>query len=701
MIPIALAAAVQGDVFDYPATRTVGHTDAYHGVTVADPYRWLEAPVSDPEVKTWVEAQNKVTFGYLDTIPNRESMLDELVRRANYERYGIPTQEAGMVFYTRNDGLQAQDVLLVADSQGKNERVLLDPNRLSDDGTIALAGTDVSLDGKHLLYATSKSGSDWCTWKVRDIKSGKDLPDVVEWSKFGIGFFDKNGTGWYYLTFPKPKEGEAFVQANVEPKVLYHKLGTKQSEDKLVFELKEHPDWYVWPSMDETREYMYLSVNEPGNPYNRLWGLDLTKPSAGPEKLADIADADYYPVYREGSSHWIQTTKEAPRGKVMRMDTVRRIAPIDVVPQQEEILEGVSVVNRTIVCRYLKDARAEVRLVGLDFQEQREVTLPGAGTVSGFGGKSSDKETYFSYVSMDSPATVFKFDVTRNEASVFRAPKLPMDTSKYESSLVFYSSKDGTKVPMFLAHRKGLKLDGSNPTILYGYGGFNIPQKPWFSTSRTVWMDMGGVFAVACIRGGGEYGNEWHQAALKTKRQNAYDDFIAAGEHLISQKYCSSGTLALMGGSNGGLLVGAVMTQRPDLARVALPAVGVMDMLRFNQFTVGKGWEADFGSPQNLDEFFALWRISPYHNLRAGTDYPATLVTTADTDDRVVPAHSFKFAAMLQACHKGTAPVMIRVETSAGHGAGKPIRVALAEIADEYAFAMHNMGKAIPQRFGN
>ncbi|MGE0001906.1 MAG: prolyl oligopeptidase family protein [Fimbriimonadaceae bacterium] len=686
---------------DYPPTRRVGHVDSYHGVTVEDPYRWLEAPISEPEVKSWVDAQNKVTFSYLDTIPNRESMLDELVRRANFERYGIPSQEAGKVFYTRNNGLQAQDVLYVADSQGKNEKVLLDPNTMSDDGTVALVGTDVSLDGQYLLYATSKSGSDWCTWRVRSIRSGKDLPDVVEWSKFGSGFFDKKASGWYYLTFPRPKEGEAFVQANVEPKLMYHKLGTKQSEDKLVFEIKEHPDWYVWPSIDEAREYVYLHVNEPGNPYNRLWGLDLARPEEAYQRLADTADADYFPIHRDGSSHWIQTTKDAPRGKVMLVDTVRKVGPREIVSQRQESLEGVSVVHGTLICRYLKDARAEVRMWTLDGDDKGEVSLPGSGTVSGFSGKSRDKDTYYSYVSMDSPETTFKLDVAQGRSTVFRAPKLPIDTSKYESSLVFYTSKDGTKVPMFLAHRKGLLLDGSNPTILYGYGGFNIPQKPWFSTSRTVWMDMGGVFAVACIRGGGEYGVEWHHAALKTKRQNAYDDFIAAGEHLISQKYCSSGTLAIMGGSNGGLLVGTVMTQRPDLARVALPAVGVMDMLRFNQFTVGKGWEADFGSPENRDEFFALWRISPYHNLRAGTDYPATLVTTADTDDRVVPAHSFKFAAMLQACHKGTAPVMIRVETSAGHGAGKPIRVALAEIADEYAFAMHNMGKAIPQRFGN
>lgn len=699
MTPLVFALAMATGDFDYPPTRRVDHFDTYHGVTVADPYRWLEAPISEPEVKSWVDAQNKVTFQFLDAIPNRESMLDELVRRANFERFGVPDQESGMTFFTRNDGLQAQDVLYVADSSGNGAKVLLDPNTLSRDGTVALAGTDVSLGGKYLLYATSASGSDWCTWKVREIQTGKDLTDIVEWSKFGIGFFDKDAKGFYYLTFPRPKEGEAFVQANVEPKVMYHKLGTKQTEDTLVFELKEHPDWYVWPAMDETREYMYYSINEPGNPYNRLWGQDMTKPGRPIDKLSDVADADYAPIHRDGSRHWVQTTRDAPRGKVIVMDTVRRIAPMDVVAQSEDTLEGAAVVGGQLLCRYLKDAHAEARVFGLNGEEKGAIQLPGAGTVSGMQGKSSDKVTYYSYVSMDSPATVYKMDMATLNSSVFRAPKLPMDTSKYESSLVFYTSRDGTKVPMFLAHRKGLQLDGTNPTILYGYGGFNIPQKPWFSTSRTVWMDMGGVFAVACIRGGGEYGVEWHHAALKTKRQNAYDDFIAAGEYLIAQKYCSSGTLALMGGSNGGLLVGAVMTQRPDLAAVALPAVGVMDMLRFNQFTVGKGWESDYGSPENRDEFFALWRISPYHSLRPGTNYPATLVTTADTDDRVVPAHSFKFTAMLQASHAGKAPVMIRVETSAGHGAGKPIRVALAEIADEYAFAMQNMGKQIPAKF--
>jgi prolyl oligopeptidase len=696
MVPaIAASAALLND--EYPPTRIVNQTDTYHGVTVADPYRWLERPIAEPEVRAWVDAQNKVTFGYLEKIPGRDRLLAELLRRADYERFSVPVLEADRLFYTRNDGLQPLDVLYTSGKRGEGSRILLDPNALSTDGSVSLAGTDVSTDGRLLLYATSKSGSDWCTWRVREVASGKDLDELVEWGKFGIGFFDQGAKGFYYLTFPRPKEGEALVQANVEPKVMYHALGTNQGADRLVFELTEHPDWYVWPSLSSDRTYLYLSVNEPGNPNNRLWGIDLAR--GGVERLKDVADADYTPVHKDGSAHWILSTSGAPRGRIERIDTVRRIAPTVVVPESADTLEGASVVGGRLICRYLQDARASVRVYSTAGEPQGEVRLPGAGTVGGFSGKPEDEETYFSYVSMDSPPTVYRYSVAEAKSEVFRAPKLPMDTSKYESKLVFFSSKDGTRVPMFVAHRKGLRLDGSNPTILYGYGGFNIPQKPWFSSSRTVWMDMGGVFAVACIRGGGEYGKEWHLGATKVRRQNAYDDFIAAGEHLVAEKYCSSKTLALMGGSNGGLLVGAVMTQRPDLAAVALPAVGVMDMLRFNQFTVGKGWESDFGSPENADEFFALWRISPYHNLRPGTAYPATLVTTADTDDRVVPAHSFKFAAMLQACHTGKAPVMIRVETSAGHGAGKPLQKALEEIRDEYAFALHNMGKEIPAKF--
>ncbi len=699
MTPVALLLAMSKSDLEYPATRRVEHTDSYHGVTVSDPYRWLEAPITEPEVKDWVDAENKVTFGYLEGIENRGVVLEELVRRATYDSVGVPSYESGMTFFTRDDGKKAQEVLYVADAGGKNERVLLDPNLMNKNGTTAVVTTDVGIGGKYLLYATSESGSDWCTWRIREIKTGKDLPDTVEWSKFGVGFLDKSSSGWYYLTFPRPEEGEAFVQANSKPKVMYHKLGTKQSEDKVAFELKEHPDWYIWPSLDESREYMYLQINRPADLYSRLWGLDLNRPGNEPERIMDVPDAEYTPVYRRGSQHWIQNTKNAARGKVTLLDTVRRIAPQDVVPESKDTLEGTSFVGGKLVCRYLKDARAEVRLFSPMGEPEGTVSLPGAGTVTGFSGKGGDAFTYYSYVSMDSPMTVYRFDLEKNASTVFHAPKLPVDTSRYESKQVFFTSKDGTRVPMFLAYRKGIKLDGSNPTILCGYGGFNIPQKPWFSTSRTVWMDMGGVFAVACIRGGGEYGAEWHQAAIKTKRQNAYDDFIAAGEYLVSEKYCTNQTLALMGGSNGGLLVGAVMTQRPDLAGVALPAVGVMDMLRFNQFTIGKGWESDFGSPENLDEFFALWRISPYHNLRPDTQYPATLVTTADTDDRVVPCHSFKFAAQLQACQVGPAPVLLRVETSAGHGAGKPLRVALAEIADEYAFAIHNMGKAIPAAF--
>jgi prolyl oligopeptidase len=686
------------DPIQYPVTRTVPHTDTYHGVTVDDPYRWLEQPIAEPEVKGWVDEQNKVTFAFLDKIAGRDRLLAELRSRVNYERFGLPVKRGGKYFFERNDGLQNQNVWRVAASLTDEGRVLLDPNTLSTDGTVALVSTDVTDDGTKFLYATSVSGSDWCTWQAIDVATGKPIGEQVEWSKFGVGFWDKTGEGFYYLSFPRPA-GDALTSANVEPKVMYHRLGTQQSDDKLVFELKEHPDWYVWPAIDEKREAIWLYVNEPGSVNNRLWMLDLKNPELGAVKLFDENDADYLPVHKEGSRVWVQTTKDAPKGRILLIDTVRRIAPVEVVPPGQDSLQGASVIGGRLVLRYLRDAKTAVTIHGLDGQRQAEVPLPGPGTAGGFQGRSDDTETFFTFVSMVQPTTVYRLDVQSNGVTVHRAPKLGFDTGRYTSTQVFVTGKDGTKIPMFLAHRKDLKLDSSNPTILYGYGGFGAAMSPFFSTADTVWMDMGGVFAIACIRGGSEYGKEWHEAAIKTKRQNAYDDFIACGEWLVANQYCDNKRLAVQGGSNGGLLVGAVMTQRPDLIGVALPAVGVMDLLRFNQFTVGKGWEGDYGSPENRDEFFTIWRVSPYHNLRPGTNYPATLVTTADTDDRVVPAHSFKFAARLQAVQAGSAPVLIRVETSAGHGGGMPISKQLEIVRDEFAFTVAAMGRAIPERF--
>jgi prolyl oligopeptidase len=683
----------------YPVTRKVSQVDSYHGVTVSDPYRWLEEPISTPEVKAWVDAQNKVTFGYLSKIDGRERILKEMLRRVNFERFTVPFKQGGRYFWTRNDGLQNQDVVYVSRSLDGDGEVLIDPNTFSQDGTVSLVGLDVSLDGKRALFAKSSAGSDWNEWYVMDIETKKVIEGPVKWSKFGVGSLDKTGDGFYFLRFPAPKEGEAFTQMNREPKVMYHRIGDPLDESRLVFELPDHPDWFVWPSLDEARETMYLYVTTPGTVNNRLWAIDLGAPNRGVTKLFDENDADYSPVYRKGSEHFVVSTQGAPNGKVMVVDTVRRIAPRVLIPESKDPIQSVTFVGGQFLVSVLRDAKSAVKRYSLSGELLGELELPGPGTVGGLGGKSTDEETFYSYVSMDKPSTIYRYDLKTGKSTVYRSPKLPFDASRYESKQVFVTSPDGTRFPMFIAHKKGLKLDGSNPTILYGYGGFGVSQQPWFSTSRTVWMDMGGVFALACIRGGSEYGKEWHESATKVRRQNAYDDFISAAEWLVANKYTGPKRLAVQGGSNGGLLVGVVTNQRPDLFAVALPGVGVMDMLRFNQFTIGRAWEGDYGSPANADEFFALWRISPYHNLTPGTKYPAVLVTTADTDDRVVPAHSFKYTARLQECQAGPAPVLIRVETSAGHGGGTPITKALEELSDTYAFTLKNMGVKIPKRF--
>lgn len=686
---------------DYPVTKKDDHVDVLHGIAVRDPYRWLEKPISEPDVKAWVDAQNKVTFDYLDKIPGRDRLLAALSERINYERFGVPVREAGKTFYQRNSGLQNQSVLYVIDREGAEPRTLLDPNTLSEDGTVALASYDITLKGDKMLYALSKAGSDWMTWHVRDVATGKDLPDVIEHSKFGNGMWDADGTGFYYLRYPEVEEGTTFVQSNTEPKIYHHKLGTPQSQDTLVFDLPESPDWFIFASLSEDRNLMYFSVSAPGDIYGRLYVKEMDKANSPVIKLFDEADADYSPIYREGDTVWVYTTKDAPTGKVMQVNFIRRIGPRTIIEATDDKLDSVTVVGGKLIATYMRDVVAAVKVFDKDGSNERELKLPGLGTVSGFSGKSDDKTAFYSYQDHITPPSIYQTDVEALRTTVFREPAIDFDSSKYEAKQVFVDSPDGTKVPIFVVHKKGITLDGSNPTMLYGYGGFNVSEQPYFSAIQTVWLDMGGVWCVANIRGGGEYGSEWHQAAIKTKRQNAYDDFIACAEWLVDNRYATPKKLGIMGGSNGGLLVGVAMIQRPELFAVALPAVGVMDMLRFNQFTIGKAWEADYGSPDNADEFFALLRISPYHTLRPGTAYPATLVTTADTDDRVVPAHSFKFAARLQEVHRGDAPVLIRIETSAGHGGGKPISKVLEEVRDIQAFTLHAMGEEIPEKIGD
>jgi prolyl oligopeptidase len=676
----------------YPKAKTVDQVDDYHGTKVADPYRGLE-DTDSADTRAWIEEENKVTFHYLEQIPYRQAIHDRLKKLWNYERYGVPEQQGGRYFYQHNTGLQNQSVLLVADSVTAEPRLLLDPNTLSADGTVALVGHAVTDDGKLLAYGTSASGSDWMEWRVRDVDTGKDLPDLVKWVKFSGASWTKDGKGFFYSRYDEPKQGTMLRDANYFHKLYYHKLGTQQSEDKLIYDRPDNKELGFGGSVTDDGHYLIIAVWQGTSPKNRLYYKDLTKPDSEVVKLLDDFDAEYQFLDNDGPVFWIKTDLDAPRGRVIAIDTrhPERAAWKTIVPQGADKLDHANVINNEFVLSYLKDAQTEVRIYDLEGKLLRNVDLPGIGTAEGFGGKRKDKETFYAFTSFISPTTIYRYDLSAGKSSVFRQPKVDFDASKYETKQVFYNSKDGTRVPMFITAKKGLKLDGQNPVLLYAYGGFNISMTPAFSVGTAVWLEMGGVYAQPNLRGGGEYGEEWHQAGTLLRKQNVFDDFIAAGEWLIANKYTSPAKMAIRGGSNGGLLVGACLTQRPDLFGATLPAVGVMDMLRFHKFTIGWAWTSDYGSSDDPEMFKALYAYSPLHNLKPGTKYPATLVTTADHDDRVVPGHSFKFAATLQADQAGAAPVLIRIETKAGHGAGKPISKTIEETADAWAFVARNL----------
>ena len=678
---------------NYPLTSKTNVVDNYHGTTVADPYRWLEDD-NATATKEWVEAQNEVTFAYLNAIPGRAAIKARLTKLWNFERYGVPFKEGGRYFYSRNDGLQNQSVLYTVESLDATPRVLLDPNTLSTDGTVALAGMTVSDDGNLLAYGLSTSGSDWNEWKVRDVRTGQDLPDHLLWVKFSGASWRKDGSGFYYSRYDAPKSGDALKGVNKFHKLYFHQLGTEQSADVLVYERKDKPDWGFGGHVTDDGRYLIISVSEGTDPKNRVLYKDLSVPDAPVVELLMDFDASYDFVDNDGSVFWFKTDLTAPRSRLVAIDISQpaRANWKEIIPQSADTLQGVSVVNQQFIAGYLKDARSVVKIFALDGALVRDVALPGLGTVGGFGGKRTDTETFFSFTSFTTPGTIYRYDLPTGQSTVFRQPQLDFDAAAYETKQVFYASKDGTRVPMFIVHKLGLKLDGQNPTLLYGYGGFNISLTPGFSVSRAAWLEMGGVYALANLRGGGEYGEDWHQAGTKLRKQNVFDDFIAAAEWLVANHYTSPRKLAIQGGSNGGLLVGACMAQRPELFRAALPAVGVMDMLRFHKFTIGWAWSSDYGSADNADEFAALYAYSPYHNLKPGVHYPATMITTADHDDRVVPAHSFKFAARLQEYHRGPNPVLIRIDTKAGHGAGKPTTKQIEEKADELAFLTQELG---------
>lgn len=673
----------------YPETRQDGAVkDTYFGAEVADPYRWLEDDNSE-ETKAWVKAQNEVTFGYLEKLPKRAEIRERLEKLWNYERFGVPFEEGGRWFFSRNSGLQNQSVLYVADAPEAEPRLLLDPNTLSKDGTTSLTETAPSPDGKLLVYGLSKAGSDWQEFRVKDIDAGKDREDVLEWIKFSGASWAKDGSGFYYSRYPQPKEGAALTEANKNQKVYFHKLGTAQSEDRLVYERPDQPDWGLHAYVTDDGHYLTFSVTDGTDPKKRIFYQDLRQPENKVVELLNDFDAAYDFIDNVGSVFYFRTDLKAPRYRVIAIDVARpaRENWKEILPQTVDKLDGVSSVGGQLLCEYLKDARSDMRAYDLDGKLIRQIELPGIGTTGGFGGRRKDAQTFYAFTSFTTPGAIYRYDVASGQSTLFRQPKVGFDGSAYETKQVFATSKDGTRVPMFIVHKKGLKLDGSNATLLYGYGGFNISLTPGFSIGRAVWLEMGGVYAMANLRGGGEYGAEWHRAGTKLTKQNVFDDFISCAEWLQKEGYTSPKKLAIMGGSNGGLLVGACMTQRPELYGAALPAVGVMDMLRFHNFTIGWAWKSDYGSSEKEDEFKALRAYSPLHNLKPGTRYPATLVTTADHDDRVVPAHSFKFAARLQACQaKDGPPVLIRIETSAGHGAGTALKKVIEETADEWAF---------------
>jgi prolyl oligopeptidase len=677
---------------DYPKAKRVDQVDDYHGTKVADPYRWLE-DTDSPDTLAWVQAENKLTFGYLDQIPYRKAIHDRLTKLWNYERFGVPEQRGGRYFYQHNNGLQNQSVLLVADSLNAEPRILLDPNTLSADGTVALSGEAISDDGKLLAYGTAASGSDWMEWRVRDIDSGKDLSDLIKWVKFSGASWTKDDKGFYYSRYDEPKHDSAMRDANYFQKLYYHRLGTTQSEDQLIYERPDNKELGFNGAVTDDGHYLIITVWQGTSPKNRLYYKDLTQPDSRVVKLLDDFDAQYEFVDNDGPVFWFKTDLDAPRSRLIAIDTrtPERGQWKTIIPESAETMQSVSVIDNEFLVEYLEDARTEVRVHDLEGKLLRSIDLPGIGTAEGFTGKRQDKETFYAFTSFTVPTTIYRYDPEKGASSVFRQPKVDFDSSRYETKQVFYKSKDGTRIPMFLTYKKGMKLDGQNRVLLYAYGGFDISLTPAFSVPDLVWLEMGGVYAQPNLRGGGEYGEEWHLAGTKLHKQNVFDDFIAAAEWLIANHYTTSSNLAIYGRSNGGLLIGACLTQRPDLYGATLPAVGVMDMLRFHKFTIGWAWTSDYGSSDDPEQFKALYAYSPLHNLKAGTKYPPTLITTADHDDRVVPGHSFKFAATMQADQAGPAPVLIRVETKAGHGAGKPISKQIEEIADSWSFVAHNL----------
>lgn len=692
MIIAATGFVLVAGTLEYPVTKRVDHIDTYHGTQVSDPYRWLEDDVRTSEdVAQWVQAQNEVTFQFLGQIKEREGIKNRLTELWNYEKVSAPFKSGGRYYFFKNDGLQNQSVLYTMASLGGEEEVFMDPNTWSEDGTIALAGLSFSPNGRYVAYGIQESGSDWRTWKVMRVADRAMMDDHLSWLKFGGISWTADNQGFFYSKFQKPQEGQSFQSLNLNQKVYYHRLGTAQDEDIQVFSQPDHPEWGFLPTVTEDGQYLIITVWVGTDDRYRVFVKDLSLPYGQPLALIDTFEHEFSFLGNDGGRFYFKTNLNAPKGRVIAIDFPggSKETAVEIIPESKETLEGVQLVNNMMICQYLKDAKSQVKLFDTNGSFIREVQFPSDGTARGFDGKRSDNHVFYTFSSFNRPPTIYHYDLITGKSTIFKSAKVAFNPDDYVVEQVFYPSKDGTQVPMFLSYKKGLKKNGKNPTLLYGYGGFNISLTPGFRIDRLVWMEMGGIFATANLRGGGEYGQAWHQAGTKLQKQNVFDDFIAAAEWLIEKKYTQTKKLAIMGGSNGGLLVGAVMTQRPELFGACLPAVGVMDMLRFHQFTAGRYWVDDYGSADHEEQFKALYAYSPYHNLKEGVSYPPTMVTTADTDDRVVPGHSFKFAAQLQHCHKGDNPVLIRIETKAGHGSGKPTSKIIEEVADEWAFLVN------------
>lgn len=738
----------------YPAAARGTQVDDYHGTSIADPYRWLE-DVDAPATKAWVEAQNRLTDAFLATIPERPAIKARLTTLWNYARYSAPFKENGRYFYFQNTGLQNQSVLLVQDGRNAPSRVLLDPNALSADGTVALSGTAASDDGHYLAYSISTSGSDWQELHVRDVNTGRDLPDTVKWVKFSGLSWTHDNKGFFYSRYDEPTSGNKMTNTNRNHKLYYHRVGQPQARDELVYDRPDQPDWLFDGTVTDDGQYLIITVSQGTDVRTRLYFIDLDNPGK-PQidnpvvRLIDKLDAEYSFVGNRGTNFYVRTDRNAPKGRIVAIsiDNPREERWNTIIPESKDALVSASTAGDDIVGNYLQDAHSSVRFfsgsrndqrdqrprgqptqqqprnpgsvyddtstaplvlrergqaLGGGFTQRGELPLPGIGTVGEIQGRQGDDEMFYSFTSFLNPTTIYRFDLKSRKNEIFRAPKMVFDPTSYETRQVFYTSKDGTRVPMFITAKKGIQLDGTNPTLLYAYGGFNISITPAFSAANVAWMEMGGIYAVANLRGGGEYGKDWHEGGMLAKKQNVFDDFIAAAQYLVKEKYTSTPKLAIRGGSNGGLLVGAVMTQRPELFGATLPEVGVMDMLRFQKFTIGWAWTSDYGSSDNAEQFKYLRAYSPLQNIKPGTCYPPTLAFTADHDDRVVPGHTFKFVATLQAAQGSNMsvsqtntpacanPILVRIETKAGHGAGKPTTKLIDEAADRFAFLVKEL----------